>query len=436
VRHQSNELLIGRTRITRHHNIIQQTDKNSSRRATNPLTSYGSGRATLGSNKLTRVSNNLVELAKAPNAFQAVTSTPSARGNSFGISSLSCLTAPTSTMPGVNIVSAVESVRRSRLVLYVGALVAAVVMSLCASPSIANAQATVDHITQISAQREEIYVQSPAMQRIVQLDVLLPADQGVSSRPTLYLLDGNGASDTEGESTWSKRGGAVQFFADKPVNVVMPVGGPGSFYTDWEKDDPKLGHNRWETFLTVELPPLVNGLLKNNGVNAIGGVSMGAQAAATLTVRNPSLYQALATFSGCLYSSNLGQLSVRPVVIADGGNPDNMWGPADDPQWKAHDPSAHLDQLRGKPVFVYTGTGVAGPDDVSFDPSFSYPATLTEAIALEQGAHDCTVSILAAMDLVGLHPEVDWNAIGTHSWPYWKEALPKSWPTLKTGLGV
>jgi len=40
------------------------------------------------------------------------------------------------------------------------------------------------------------------------------------------------------------RGGTVQFFADKPINVVMPVGGPGSFYTDGEKDDPTLGHNR------------------------------------------------------------------------------------------------------------------------------------------------------------------------------------------------
>ncbi|MBY8858215.1 esterase family protein [Nocardia sp. CA2R105] len=338
-------------------------------------------------------------------------------------------------MPGVKIVPAARSARRSRPVAYVVALVVAVVSPLCASPSIANAQATVDHITRISAQREEIYVQSPAMQRIVQLDVLLPADQG-PSRPTLYLLDGNGASDTEGQSTWAMRGGAVQFFADKPVNVVMPVGGPGSFYTDWEKDDPKLGHNKWETFLTVELPPLVNGLLKGNGVNAIGGVSMGAQAAATLTVRNPTLYRALATFSGCLYSSNAGQLSVRPVVISDGGNPDNMWGRATDPQWKAHDPSAHLDQLRGKPVFVYTGTGITGPADANFDPSFTYPVTLTESIAIEQAAHDCTVSILAAMKLSGINPQVDWNAIGTHSWPYWKAALPKSWPTLETGLGV
>jgi len=335
-------------------------------------------------------------------------------------------------MRGVSITSVAESLRRAK---YPLAVIAAMVVPLCAVPPIASAQATVDHITQLSAQREEVYVNSPAMERIVQLDVLLPVNQTVS-RPTLYLLDGNGASNTEGQSTWSMRGGAVQFFADKPINVVMPVGGPGSFYTDWEKDDPTLGHNKWETFLTVELPPLVNGLLKGNGVNAIGGVSMGAQAAATLTVRNPSLYRALATFSGCLYSSNVGQLSVRPVVISDGGNPDNMWGPAADPEWKAHDPSAHLDQLIGKPVFVYTGTGIAGPLDVNFDPTFSYPATLTEAIAIEQAAHDCTVTILAAMNLVGVHPAVDWNAIGTHSWPYWKDALPKSWPTLKAGLGV
>ncbi|WP_330249511.1 esterase family protein [Nocardia sp. NBC_00565] len=335
----------------------------------------------------------------------------------------------------MSIVSVFEPLRSRRRMAYALAAVGAVVIPLCAAPPIASAQATVDHVTQISAQREEIYVQSPAMGRIVQLDVLLPSNQAVS-RPTLYLLDGNGATDTQGESTWSKRGGAVAFFADKPINVVMPVGGGGSFYTDWQKDDPKLGHNKWETFLTAEVPPLVDSLLKGNGVNAIAGVSMGAQAAATLTVRNPSLYRALATFSGCLYSSNLGQFSVRPVVISDGGNPDNMWGPPGDPEWKAHDPSAHLDKLRGKPVFVYTGTGITGPDDLNFDPSFTYPVTLADAILIEQAAHDCTVTILAAMDLAGLHPAVDWNAIGTHSWPYWKKALPNSWPTLRAGLGV
>ena len=44
----------------------------------------------------------------------------------------------------------------------------------------------------------------------------------------------------------------------KHVNVVMPVGGKFSMYTDWNADDPVLGRNKWQTYLTKELPAAVN----------------------------------------------------------------------------------------------------------------------------------------------------------------------------------
>ncbi|WP_433603705.1 hypothetical protein ACQPXH_22195 [Nocardia sp. CA-135953] len=37
------------------------------------------------------------------------------------------------------------------------------------------------------------------------------------------------------------------------------------------------------------------------------------------------------------------------------------------PEWAAHDPSKHLDAPRGKPVHLYVGTGVPGPDNAPFD---------------------------------------------------------------------
>ena len=57
---------------------------------------------------------------------------------------------------------------------------------------------------------------------------------------------------------WLRKGGAAEFFRDKNVNVVLPLAGPGSFYADWQRDDPKLGRYKWETFLTQELPPLID----------------------------------------------------------------------------------------------------------------------------------------------------------------------------------
>jgi hypothetical protein len=58
--------------------------------------------------------------------------------------------------------------------------------------------------------------------------VLLPADRS-RPRPTLYMLDGRGAS--ENASSWIEHGHAVEFFADKNVNVVLTTGGPANLYT-------------------------------------------------------------------------------------------------------------------------------------------------------------------------------------------------------------
>jgi diacylglycerol O-acyltransferase / trehalose O-mycolyltransferase len=64
------------------------------------------------------------------------------------------------------------------------------------------------------------------------------------------------------------------FFGDKDITVVSPIGGRSSFYTDWIADEPALGRNKWQTYLTRTLPPLMNQELNSNRLNAIGGLSM------------------------------------------------------------------------------------------------------------------------------------------------------------------
>ncbi|WP_281180270.1 alpha/beta hydrolase-fold protein [Nocardia acidivorans] len=96
---------------------------------------------------------------------------------------------------------------------------------------------------------DRVSVDSAAMGRPVAVDVL--HGSGTGPRPTLYLLDG---VDAEQVSDWLTKGDAAEFFADKPVDVVLPSGGTGSMYSDWQRPDAVLGWNRWETFLTSELP--------------------------------------------------------------------------------------------------------------------------------------------------------------------------------------
>ena len=187
----------------------------------------------------------------------------------------------------------------------------------------------------LTATRTALFVDSPAMQRVVQVQVLHP--DSTEPRPSLYLLDGVDAGDSE--STWTEKTDVASFFAHRNVNVVLPVGGAGSYYTDWQRPDPALGVNRWETFLTSELPPLIDGQLHGNGANAVAGLSMGGHAALNLITRHPDLYRGVAAFSACPDSLDPNARStVRATVASKGGDANNMWGPDDNPDWAAHDP--------------------------------------------------------------------------------------------------
>ncbi|MGO9927911.1 MAG: alpha/beta hydrolase-fold protein [Mycobacterium sp.] len=98
----------------------------------------------------------------------------------------------------------------------------------------------------------KISVYSPSMDKVIVNDVY--KSPGNASAPVLYLLNGiDGGVDNKG---WFGLTNIPGFFANKNVNVVSPIGGQYSYYTDWVADDPALGRNKWQTYLTQELPPV------------------------------------------------------------------------------------------------------------------------------------------------------------------------------------
>ncbi|MCZ4555256.1 alpha/beta hydrolase family protein [Rhodococcus maanshanensis] len=273
-------------------------------------------------------------------------------------------------------------------------------------------------------------IASPALHREVGVDVLLPADGSVP-RPTLYMLEGVGAD--ENQSGWMYMTDAPKFFADKNANVVMTNGGVASLYTDWDKRDPKIGLHKWETFITKELPPLINARLKTNGVNAIAGNSMGAQGAMMLAHRHPDLYRGIAVFSGCYSTTDdIGRLSTQVTVSSRGGDPANLWGVPGGPEWEAHDTVRHAEALRGKPIYMSVATGIAGRHEG--------PGTDAERIvvggAIEAAANQCTKRLDRKLRELGIPATVDYEPTGVHAWAYWKDQLPKAWPTLRQALGL
>ncbi|NLE80643.1 MAG: esterase family protein [Rhodococcus sp.] len=298
-----------------------------------------------------------------------------------------------------------------------------------------NATAQIERIDELTPTRSAVFIDSPSMQKVVQVQVLHPEHDG--SRPSLYLLDGVGAGEESdyNESTWTLKTDIVEFFEGKNVNVVLPVGGTGSYYTNWERPDPVLGINQWETFLTRELPPIINSEFGGNGTNAVGGVSMGAMGAGNLITRHPEMYQGLAAFSGCLdNSSPSSQHSVSGTVAFKGGDVTNMWGPMSDPAWRAHNPSFNAEQLRGKHIYVSSGNGLPGPHERAAGGDLA--STIAVGGPLEAAAYVCTQSFEQRLNELDIPATFSYHPWGTHSWPYWNDELRAAWPTLKDSLGL
>lgn len=278
--------------------------------------------------------------------------------------------------------------------------------------------------------RTDLKIKSKAMRATVPVTVLSPG--GAAPRGTLYLLDGADAG--EKVSDWITKGGAQEFFAGKNVNVVLPAGGEGSFYTNWQRKDPKLGKPQWETFLTKELPPVIAEEFGSNGRNAVMGLSMGGQSAFALATRNPDLYRGVGSLSGCPpVSSPANEAYVRSTVAKSGGDADNMWGRSGASAWRANDPALHLDALRGKALFLSAGSGAVGPQDLlaERDPSEGpKDAQIAAGSALEAAAYRCSLEFATDLTASGISYVPGFRLIGTHSWWYWKEDLPKAWGVL------
>ncbi|MEC3914114.1 alpha/beta hydrolase [Nocardia sp. CDC160] len=285
--------------------------------------------------------------------------------------------------------------------------------------------------------QEEITVYSAAMDRAITLQVITPYDNSVP-RPTLYLL--NGAGGGEDSATWYRQTDIVHFFADKNVNVVSPVGGKFSYYTDWERDDPKLGRYKWQTFLTSELPPLIDSALHTSGANAIAGVSMSASAALDLAIHAPDLYRAVGSYSGCASTADPTSRQYIKQVL-DRGDADirNMWGDPDDPAWQEHDAVLNAEGLRGKALFISSSTGLPGEFDTLDAPAIAgRPATLVDRLILggtiEAATNGCTHRLADRLTELGIPADIEFRPAGTHSWPYWQDALHRSWPMLEAAL--
>ncbi|WP_433734803.1 alpha/beta hydrolase [Nocardia sp. CA-129566] len=288
------------------------------------------------------------------------------------------------------------------------------------------------------ARNVRLYIHSAAMNSTIPVDVLRPTDTSVP-RPTLYLL--NGAGGGQDDATWKRNTDAMEFLSDKNVNVVNVIGGHWSFYADWIAPDPVLGTNKWVTFFTEELPPLIDTALGTNGVNAIAGLSMAGTSVLNFEIAKPGLYRSVAVYSGIAQTSDpIGQRMIKVTVETyGGGDTRNMWGPSDGPLWAANDPILNAEKLRGPNLFVSTGNGIPGVYDqpggkFRLEKPEDNAQTVAVGAAIEAGVNWSTHNLQNRLDQLGIPATFVYRDSGTHSWGYWQEDLHTSWPVLAQGL--
>ncbi|MFT3900820.1 MAG: alpha/beta hydrolase family protein [Gordonia sp. (in: high G+C Gram-positive bacteria)] len=315
-----------------------------------------------------------------------------------------------------------------------GALVAGLAAGV--APVSAAPAARIVSVQAKGPQREVITVFSPAMGMNIPLDVLRPKNRAKAA-PTLYLL--NGAAGGEGEGNWADKTDYAKFFSTKHVNVVTPLKGQLSYYTDWLRRDPKMGKPMWETFLTRELPPLIDAKLGTTGKNATAGISMAGTSVLNLAIVRRGLYRAVAAYSGCARTSDpLGQEYIKQVVEGRGGGKvTNMWGPLGGPDWIRHDPYINAAKLRGLSIYLSSMTGLPGQDEAIDNPK-NLQGDFADRIVLggpiEAAMNACTQQMDQKLRSLGIPATFVVRPAGTHSWGYWQRELKASWPQLSRAL--
>lgn len=287
-----------------------------------------------------------------------------------------------------------------------------------------------------SDRRVALWVYSPAMGTPIQVQILLARDwnaQPTAKFPQLLTLDGLRAQDDQ--SGWILNTNIEDFYKDKNVNVVMPIGGESSFYTDWQSPDNGKTY-KWETFLTKELPSVLENDWRSTQVRGVQGLSMGGSAAMMLAARNPGFYKFAASYSGILQLSTIGMPQAIQFAVRDAGGYDSskMFGPPTDPAWKAHDPYLLADKLKGTSLYISSGNGLPGKYDT---PSkLPYLATNYAGVGLEVLARVTSQQMATKLNQLGIPAQALYRPSGTHTWPYWQFEMTQAWPQAAGALGL
>ncbi|WP_179473785.1 alpha/beta hydrolase [Mycolicibacterium vinylchloridicum] len=317
-----------------------------------------------------------------------------------------------------------------------------VLMSLAAFLAVPPASADpaggarITDIQHVTDRWDKVSVYSPSMNAVIVNDVFKAPKSGA---PTFYLLPGidggdnldPGVSFAPGTKSWFGMTDIQGFFANKNVNVVSPLGGQFSWWTDWVNDPTR----QYQTYMTKELPPLINAQYKANGRNAVGGLSSTGGTAIDYAVQAPGTYRAVGSYSGFLTPSDPQSAQQISLTLSTGGlSGENMWGPLAGPGWVQHDPTQNVGRLKGVAVYAAASdTGDVGAVDRLPD---GFGPNITGGF-IERIVADSTRRFADTAKAAGIPVTYVARPQGSHTWGLFESEMQESWnSTIGPALGA
>lgn len=201
---------------------------------------------------------------------------------------------------------------------------------------------------------------SSALKCTMRFAVYLPPQATTQALPVVYWLSGLTCTD----ENFMQKSGAQRVAAELGLIIVAPDTSPrgegvaddpegkydlglgAGFYLN-ARQNPWAEHYHMETYITEELPDLINQNFATTGTAAISGHSMGGHGALTLGFKYPTLYSAISAFSPICnpINSPWGQKAFSAYL----GEDKNLW-----PKYDACEILKSLDTL--PPVLIDQGS--------------------------------------------------------------------------------
>lgn len=144
-----------------------------------------------------------------------------------------------------------------------------------------------------AAQVDTLRVESPSMQKAIEVVVIIPDLAAREQCPVVYLLHGLGGN----ARTWISIKPNLPEIADEEGFIFVCPDGAKSWY--W--DSPLNADMKYETFISSELVQYVDShyrTIADSRARAITGLSMGGHGAMWNAIRHPEVFSAAGSMSG------------------------------------------------------------------------------------------------------------------------------------------